>query len=162
MSSLSKSTTHPPIVPSRLSENVTSDKQGEFIPQPTRILQTRNPSIISGGNLKKGTEIGMMQTDNIIIRDYSSYPNELGVGVGIRHVDSSSSLSSQHLITDGVGDITGSPASGNSIQDELLFNLEVPVNSSVGDVNNVINNTIGTTTENNQKMARIEEELTGQ
>ncbi|PKC67909.1 hypothetical protein RhiirA1_417554 [Rhizophagus irregularis] len=160
LSSISKSTTHPPIVPSRLSENVTSDKQGEFMTQSTRILQTKNPSIISGGNLKKGTEMGMIPTDNIIIRDYSSYPNELGVG--IRHVDSSSSLSSQHLITDGVGDITGSPASGNSIQDELLFNLEVPVNSSVGDVNNVINNTIGTTTENNQKMARIDEELTGQ
>ncbi|GBC04048.1 hypothetical protein RclHR1_05490011 [Rhizophagus clarus] len=160
MSSISKSTMHPPVVPSKLSENVTLEKRGELMTQSTRILQTRNPSIISGGNLKKGTEMGMMQTDNIVIGDYSSYPSELGVG--IRHVGSNSSLSSQHLITEGVGDITGSPASGNSIQDELLFNLEVPVNSSVGDVNNVINNTIGTTTENNQKMARIEEELTGQ
>ncbi|CAB4432415.1 unnamed protein product [Rhizophagus irregularis] len=139
-----------------LSDSITSitlqSGPQQLEPQSGLTHGTLSGSVSSSSTLSSiRTEMGMIPTDNIIIRDYSSYPNELGVG--IRHVDSSSSLSSQHLITDGVGDITGSPASGNSIQDELLFNLEVPVNSSVGDgdVNNVINNTIGTTTENNQK-----------
>jgi hypothetical protein len=100
MSSISKSTTHPPNVPSRLSENVTSDK---FI-MPVRIPQNnsgetrarRSSSITSGGSLGKRTEMGIMQTDNVIIRDYSSYSDELGVGM--HRVDSNSSLSSQNKL----------------------------------------------------------------
>ncbi|RIA97215.1 autophagy-related protein 13-domain-containing protein [Glomus cerebriforme] len=211
MSSISKSTTHPPNVSSRLSANVTSDKQGEFImPQSVQMPQ------ISSGETHTLRPRSSNQTDNIIIGDYSPYSDELG------HVDSSS-LSSQNKLnynqesqqqrdqlynesnsesrysirqdnTEGMdipksndnddafngitdaGDITGSPALGNSlrVEDELLFSLNLseersfPVNAGV-DNNEVIvkleaiNNTLGTTTDNNQmdiqKMSHIDEEV---
>ncbi|CAG8623739.1 7300_t:CDS:2, partial [Acaulospora colombiana] len=84
MSSISRSLTHLPNVPSRLSEKVNTER-----PQPVRIPQTktlefrshrpRSTSITSNGSIGKGNDENMMQSDHAIMDAYSNLSSQVGV-----------------------------------------------------------------------------------
>ncbi|CAG8770557.1 15113_t:CDS:1, partial [Acaulospora morrowiae] len=126
MSSISKSLTHHPNVPSRLSEKVSIDRSKEDRPQPVRIPQTktsefrphrsrRSSSITSNSSIGKGNDVNLMQSDNLIMDTYSNLASQVNAHY---HNQEKHNLLFKES-NSSIGDSITNPEGSNNIMDGL-------------------------------------------